>query len=83
MNISKLWSPKRAKKERVLIFGTGSGGRYLYNSIQNQKDIIGFLDNNRLKQGTKFCGRNVLNPSDILNLASIAAYSSEVIDYKN
>jgi hypothetical protein len=68
MNISKLWSPKRAKKERVLIFGTGSGGRYLYNSIQNQKDIIGFLDNNRLKQGTKFCGRNVLNPSDILNL---------------
>lgn len=56
MNISGLWSSSQTKKEKVLIFGTGAGGYYLYNSIKNQTDIIGFLDNNHLKHRTKFCG---------------------------
>jgi capsular polysaccharide biosynthesis protein len=68
MNITKLWFPKRTKKEKILIFGTGSGGHYLYNSIQNQKEIIGFLDNNLSKHGTKFCGKNIFNPLSIPNL---------------
>jgi capsular polysaccharide biosynthesis protein len=68
MNTLKSWFPKRTKKEKVLIFGTGSGGYYLYNSIRNQKNIIGFLDNNNLKQGTQFCGKTIFNPTAITNL---------------
>lgn len=68
MSSSTLKLPKCKKKEKVFIFGTGSGGYYFYNVIKNQKNVIGFLDNNNLKHGTIFCGKSIFNPSVISSL---------------
>ncbi len=44
------------KKEKILIFGTGSGGINFFNSCRSRYRVIGFLDNNKQKQGEKLFG---------------------------
>ncbi|MBO1255250.1 DUF563 domain-containing protein [Alteromonas sp. 5E99-2] len=53
------------KKKKVFIFGTGAGGKYLFDSIQSQYKVLGFLDNNSNKHGTRFCGKPVFDPKEI------------------
>lgn len=37
--------------ERVIIFGAGSTGQQIYESVKNTMEVIGFLDNERGKWG--------------------------------
>lgn len=66
MNLFTIFNIK--KKSKVLIFGTGAGGSRLFHSIRNNKNVIGFLDNNIQRQGTPFLGKDVFSPSTISNL---------------
>ena len=43
-------------REKYIIFGTGSTGERIYQEIKGAKEVIGFLDNDRLKWGGIFCG---------------------------
>jgi capsular polysaccharide biosynthesis protein len=58
----------KENQERILIFGTGAGGSYLYKSIHHKKNIVGFLDNNVQKQGTDFLGTFIYSPNKIAEL---------------
>ena len=73
--------------------GSGGGIKTIVNKIQ-KGDILWFMTSK--PYGGKLIGPLLIglglpievaplrsSPSEILNLASIAAYSSEVIDYKN
>lgn len=43
-------------KEKVIIFGTGSTGERIYEEVKNLKEVLGFLDNDQLKWGGRYCG---------------------------
>lgn len=54
----------------VYIFGCGMWGkRCFYYMQKNHIDVAGFLDNDKNKQGSDFCGKKVLNPDDVLQAA--------------
>jgi len=59
--------------EKILIFGLGVSGRALYRMFEN-KNIIGFIDNNKLIDGTKFNDTTVYHISKLkeLNFDKIA-----------
>ena len=48
---------------QILIFGTGvSAEKILLNIIQENANVIGFLDNNKKRQGQKLHGKDILSP---------------------
>jgi capsular polysaccharide biosynthesis protein len=55
--------PKR--KLKALIFGTGAGGVYFFQNNGSRYDVVGFLDNNRQKQGQSLFGRPIHAPAQI------------------
>ncbi|MGG0720051.1 TylF/MycF/NovP-related O-methyltransferase [Robertmurraya massiliosenegalensis] len=57
------------EKVRALIFGTGDGATKALNIIDSIKvDIIGFIDNDEIKQGNIIYGKMIYKPSYIYNL---------------
>lgn len=52
-------------KPRVLIFGASSGGFNFYKYCSNRYQVVGFLDNNQLKQGRKLCGKKIYSPKHL------------------
>jgi len=56
-------------KERVLIFGTGAGGVSYYKTCRGHQKVIGFLDNNKQKQGSLFLGKMVFGPRQLTDLS--------------
>ena len=56
------------KKEKILIFGTGSGGINFFNSCRSRYRVIGFLDNNKQKQGEKLFGLMIYSPLSLKDL---------------
>ncbi len=51
---------------KVLVFGAGDAGRRLiYIVKQDIVDIMGFIDNDQLKQGKKFYNKPVISPNEI------------------
>ncbi len=48
------------------IFGAGKFGRQCYEIFSNKLDIIGFIDNNKEKNGISYCGKIVLFYSEFL-----------------
>lgn len=63
---SRLGADPRAK--RALVLGAGEAGRLLVAGIQHRGwKIVGFLDDDRSKQGTRIAGIPVLGTLDSLN----------------
>lgn len=58
----------KAPRIKVLLFGTGRGGRNGFRHVRNQYKVVGFCDNNPEKQGTLFCGLPVYAPSALSNV---------------
>lgn len=56
---------KFKSKSKVLIFGTGAGGRCFYKDNCKRYNVIGFIDNNQQKQGELFLGKRVFAPQEI------------------
>ena len=57
-----------AQKTRILIFGTGAGGINFYKSCRSRYSVIGFVDNNRQKQGQTLFGKTIHGPHDLSEL---------------
>lgn len=53
------------RKTRILIFGTGAGGVSFYKRARSRYKVVGFLDNNRQKQGQALFGKPVYAPQAI------------------
>lgn len=53
------------EKEKVLLFGTGTGAKKTMSVIDSDTDVIGFIDNNRCKMGTTFFNRQVYSPHEV------------------
>ena len=53
-------------KEPVYLFGAAEYGRFLFNVLEDQYDIIGFIDNDVDRRGEMFCNKKVYTP-EILN----------------
>ncbi len=56
--------------EQLIVFGAGGNGqRYVKDIIERETaNVIAFLDNNKVKQGTRIYGIEVLPPEEILEL---------------
>lgn len=63
--INKTIKRMNNNKPKVLLFGTGEGGRNGFKYLRKSHQVIGFCDNNKAKQGTRFCGHPVYRPEDI------------------
>lgn len=62
---------KVSQGKRTLVFGAGAGGRILAEALKQSVtndgvDIIGFVDDDKDKQGIVFCGKPVLGTVDEL-----------------
>lgn len=53
--------------KNVLIFGTGSTGRRIYNKIKNSFNVVGFLDNDSSKWGREIDSVPVIGNGESLN----------------
>ena len=56
------------EKVKCIIFGASAGGMKAYAVLCKDYDVIGFSDNNSQKWGTKFCGKNVFEPVQLVDL---------------
>ena len=57
------------KKYNVLIFGTGTSAIYLESGLdKNKVNIIGYIDNNKCKQGTYYEEKYVYSPIEAINM---------------
>lgn len=54
--------------ERILIFGTGQGAEKTLKTIENMGEIIGYIDNDRERQGAEFHGKLVYSPQEAMKL---------------
>lgn len=50
------------ERKKVAIFGASELGKLAFNSVKDQADVIGFLDNDPDKKGTLFKELNVYSP---------------------
>jgi len=57
-----------SKKAKVLIFGTGAGGKSAYEANRSEINIIGFLDNNPNKYGRHYMGAIIYAPAELQKL---------------
>jgi hypothetical protein len=56
------------RNPRVIIFGTGQGGRLAFQRLSKLCRVIAFLDNNPDMQGRRFCRVPVLAPESVSGL---------------
>ena len=54
--------------ENILIFGTGGRAEKVLKTVDEDSEIIGFIDNNEKKQGTLFHNKVVFSINEINNL---------------
>lgn len=47
------------EKEKVYIYGAGEDGRFLFSQLQFADCVAGFIDNDKEKQNTGYCGKKV------------------------
>lgn len=55
-------------KEKILIFGAGSGAINFYRLNKKQYNIVGFLDNNSQKQGQLLFNKKIYSPDELSNI---------------
>lgn len=74
-------------KKKIYIFGAGEYGAYFYQNI-DEKKVIGFIDNSKLKQEEKYMGKRVFDLNEIPNLEQeilfvIAVSDAVIYDIRN
>lgn len=62
---------KMQEKDVFYIFGAGDYGRQLYQIINDEIEVAGFIDNNPSKQGQELYGRMIYKLSDIKRSANV------------
>jgi hypothetical protein len=55
-------------KDQVLIFGIGVAGRAIYRQIKSTHNVIGFIDNNKKLDGTKYDEKVIYHPKRLSNI---------------
>src|SRR6266404_5390247 len=53
-------------KKKILILGAGAAGQELVNDLNEFYDLVGFLDDDKMKHGTKVKGIKVFGGTDLL-----------------
>lgn len=71
------------KKKKLYLFGAGRDGKAVYDIMTNwlseEFQILGFVDNNKTKQGKTYCGLPVLSYEEIkINMPNLAVIISIV-----
>jgi len=71
------------RKDSIIIFGAGKGGKRGYNYLKRRYNIIGFSDNDKEKQNSAFCGYEVYRPDqlpalDFDKIVICSMYQSEI-----
>ena len=56
--------------EKILIFGIGVAGRAIYRKLNSTHNIVGFIDNNKDLDGTKYSDKYIYS-LDKLSLLSL------------
>jgi hypothetical protein len=56
------------QRPRIIVFGTGQGGRLAIERLSKRCTVIAVLDNNPAVQGSRFCGVPVLPPERVIRL---------------
>ena len=55
-------------KQKVILFGVGEGGKNGFKYLKRSCDVIGFVDNDKRKQGGTFLGLPVHAPDTLTTL---------------
>ncbi len=71
-----LMQPGDQKAHTVLIYGAGESGGLTYNAVQAKYKVLGFVDDNRSKQGKRYQGKKIFS----LEQAQIEFIESGKID---
>ena len=50
---------------KVILWGCGDGGKYAYEHLKSQYNIVAFGDNDSLKVGTEYEGKSILSVEQI------------------
>lgn len=53
---------------KIVIFGTGIGGRAIYRYLKNMHTIVGFIDNNKELHNSKFDDLNIYSVEEVTTL---------------
>lgn len=69
--------------KKIIVFGTGKFGEHTYFILKHSKfadSIYAFMDNDAKKWGMKFCGYNILSPSEVVekHKDAIIIFASEI-----
>lgn len=75
-------------KSRVILFGTGEGGKNGYKHLKKKCRILGFVDNDTKKHGTTYMGLPVHAPAelehmDVDQIIICSMYVDEIQDQLN
>lgn len=68
--------------QTVVLFGASKVGENAYNNLQNSYKIIYFCDNDPNKWGKKFCGIQVLSPSDLEKIDDLYVIITSMYTYE-
>jgi FlaA1/EpsC-like NDP-sugar epimerase len=75
-------------QQRVILFGTGIGGKHGYKHLKKRYAVVGFCDNDTQKQGQKFMGLPIHAPAELEKLdydriVICSMYQDEIQDQLN
>ncbi len=75
-------------KSKVILFGTGNGGKNGLKYLKRKFQILGFADNDTQKQGSTFMGLQVYAPSELVQMEFdqiiiCSMYQGEIQDQLN
>lgn len=55
-------------KEKIVIFGASTRGKFVYEKLCDKYEISYFCDNDKKKQGGKFCGIEIISPEKLKSI---------------
>ena len=69
--------------KRTVLFGASKRGQVAYDKLKDDNNIVAFVDNDKNKQGTNFCGLKVYNPEILkdndYNVIISSMYDIEIV----
>jgi FlaA1/EpsC-like NDP-sugar epimerase len=52
--------------KRIFIFGAGEGGKRAFKILARNHEVLGFVDNDKRKHGTRLLGRPIVSPQEAI-----------------
>lgn len=69
--------------KRTVLFGASKRGQVAYDKLKDDINIVAFVDNDKNKQGTNFCGLKIYNPEILkdndYNVIISSMYDIEIV----